>query len=110
MFGTFRDYVILTSEGEDQGFWVDLRAGNTQYQAYPLGIEKPGPSALTATAVHDGHGQLTAHITYKYLITYYRAATMKADDDSELPAPFYGAESELGQVVEVNPLRSRCKQ
>ena len=44
----YRDYIVLTSEGSDQGFWVDLREGET-LQAHPLGIDKPISEDWTAT-------------------------------------------------------------
>ena len=38
--GEFRDYFIITSEGEDQGFIVDLRE-DKELRAYPLGFDPP---------------------------------------------------------------------
>ena len=48
----FNTYVILTSEGEDQGFWIDLRDDNNVI-AYPLGFDLPGPSSISVEAVTE---------------------------------------------------------
>lgn len=77
--GTFRDYVILTSEGDDQGWMVDLRE-DKNFQYVPLGIEPPPPGdSLAVSLVHElpdnvesvGFGELrqgTYIYTYAYLI------------------------------------------
>lgn len=60
-------YVILTSEGDDQGYWIDLREGET-LQAYPLGIDKP----------QAGHFSIT---------TYPSQGVVNADSDVTLRGP-----------------------
>ena len=48
----FNTYIILTSEGADQGFWIDLR-DDDNIVAYPFGFDGPGPSSITVAAVTE---------------------------------------------------------
>ena len=72
----FNTYIILTSEGADQGFWIDLRDDNIV--AYPFGFDGPGPSSITVAAVTevpDGvDTELTTSARYIkiYTRTHYR--------------------------------------
>ena len=50
---SFNTYVILTSEGTDQGYIVDMREGDGQYRAYALGFDPPGPDSYRAEAIDD---------------------------------------------------------
>ena len=77
------DYVILTSEGDDQGYWIDLRH-NSFGQAHPLGISPP-PSRNVDVSVEilDGAEGLAAGI-YGYAFTWLR---------NEQHAPLDGMES-----------------
>ena len=95
----FNTYVILTSEGADQGYIIDLREGEN-YQAYPLGFSEPGPSSYTVGLVNeipsnldskfhnkpDGDAELTENTYYHYLYTI-----VSLPDDRE--SPWYGMES-----------------
>lgn len=80
----FNTYVILTSEGADQGYIIDMREGKN-FQAYPLGFDAPGPDSYRAEAIDDipgGVGQrfynlpigtepkLTNNTYYHYTYTY----------------------------------------
>lgn len=49
----FNTYVILTSEGADRGYIVDMRESDGQYQAYTLGFDAPGPDSYGAEAIDD---------------------------------------------------------
>ena len=44
----FGNYAILTSEGTDQGYWIDLREGEARV-ARPLGLDKPVDNAAAIT-------------------------------------------------------------
>lgn len=93
----FRTYVIITSEGTDQGYIVDLREGDGQYAAYLLGINAPGPSSWLTEAVASIPGSvesrlknrtsagLSANSYYHYLYTY-----VSIDDRED---PWFGMES-----------------
>ena len=70
IISAFRDYVVITSEGIDQGFWIDLREGET-LRAYNLGIEPPATGAFTLRFVYNGDRIGTRHI-YIYKISYAR--------------------------------------
>ena len=86
----FNTYIILTSEGTDQGYMVDLREGEN-YQNIQLGLDAPDPIAapdsLGVTLVHSvpsgaessGDGDLSDG---SYIYTY---AYLLNDDDDELP-------------------------
>ena len=76
IISTFRDYVIITSEGNDQGYWVDLR-NPADIQARTLGVEPP-PDEAFAIEVENSHQypvannpRATPHV-YLYKITYVR--------------------------------------
>ena len=53
----FNTYVILTSEGADQGYIIDMRAGDGQYQAYPLGFDVPNADSIAASVVEEVPGR-----------------------------------------------------
>lgn len=88
---SFRTYVILISEGEDQGYLIDLRE-DKNYQNTSLGLDAPDtelyPDSLGVTLVHtvpdnaesEGEGELSeGTYIYSYAYLYYDA------DDDELP-------------------------
>lgn len=107
---SFNTYIILTSEGTDQGYIIDLREGEN-YQAYPLGFSEPGPSSYTVGLVNeipsnldskfhnkpDGDAQLSENTYYHYLYTI-----VSLPDDKE--SPWYGMESNPPQNELVDTL------
>ena len=106
----FGNYAILTSEGEDQGYWIDLRDLDLSepVQAHTLGIDKPTSSDWTATKypsdtlVSDTDDAdlvaLGPNIFVAYAISYVRdfPTLLSAPDDIPL---FNGMESELSDPV-----------
>lgn len=75
----FSTYAVLTSEGTDQGYMIDLRE-DKNYQNISLGLDPPDPTATTALAVslvHEvpdgtesgGEGDLSEG-TYLYSFAY----------------------------------------
>lgn len=102
VISAFRDYIMLTSEGTDQGFWVDFREGEARI-AHTLGIEPPTSDAWEiAQSVPPLDTDYTALVAYA--ITYVRefeAASGEVQPD-EL---FNGMESELSDAKYVFTLR-----
>ena len=106
----FNTYVILTSEGADQGYIIDLREGEN-YQAYPLGFSEPGPSSYTVGLVNEipsnlnskfynrfnREAELSENTYYHYLYTI-----VSLPDDRE--SPWYGMESNPPQNELVDTL------
>ena len=93
----FRDYVVLTSEGEDQGIWIDLREVLIP-QAYQLGLSRPPSESFSiAQNIHSGNrvqvaDSYVAGIVF-YRLTYTRqfeagVTTVSSTD------PFNGMESD----------------
>ncbi|MDE0323130.1 MAG: hypothetical protein OXN27_04350 [Candidatus Poribacteria bacterium] len=107
---SFNTYVILTSEGADQGYIIDLREGEN-YQAYPLGFSEPGPSSYTVGLVNEipsnlnskfhnkpnRGSELSENTYYHYLYTI-----VSLPDDKE--SPWYGMESNPPQNELVDTL------
>ena len=94
----FNTYVILTSEGADQGYIIDMRAGDDQYQAYPLGFDAPNADSIAASVVEEVPGgtesrlynrfsdqQLSGNTFYHYV---YTIVSLGDKED-----PWYGMES-----------------
>lgn len=96
---SFNTYIILTSEGADQGYIIDMREGEN-YQAYPLGFDRPGPSSYITELVdsvpsgldskfynrNNGASELSENTYYHYLWTI-----VSLPDDKE--SPWQGMES-----------------
>ena len=86
------DYLIWTTEGNDTGFWTDLRAGEN-FATYFLGIPPPllGPTLNPHNYPLPAFG--TPH-PYRYL---YRYAYVREffDDPSE---PFHGVQSNASDI------------
>ena len=96
---SFNTYVVLTSEGADQGYIVDLREGEN-YQAYPLGFSEPGPSSYTVGLVNEIPSNLNSKFYNRFNRgselsenTYYHYlwTIVSLPDDRE--SPWYGMES-----------------
>ena len=98
----YENFVILTSEGQDQGYWIDLR-DTDRIVAYPLGFNPPtfevvpylSGDGITLTADQGIELQTYAYI---YRFTYIRDArtpTEIANGSPELPPdePFNDIES-----------------
>ena len=95
----FNTYIILTSEGADQGYIIDMREGEN-YQVYPLGFDRPGPSSYFVSLVDEipsgldskfynrfnNNSELSENTYYHYLYTI-----VSLPDDKE--SPWYGMES-----------------
>ena len=107
---SFNTYIVLTSEGTDQGYIIDLREGGN-YQAYPLGFSEPGPSSYTVGLVNEipsnldskfhnkpnRGSELSENTYYHYLYTI-----VSLPDDKE--SPWYGMESNPPQNELVDTL------
>ena len=83
----YNTYVILTSEGTDTGYILDMRDSD-DITAYPLGLPAPGESALIAQASDTETGQLENFAVYEYKIS----TVALGDDDENII--WYGMESE----------------
>ena len=93
----FRDYVVLTSEGVDQGLWIDLRA-RTPLQAHRLGISLPPVASFSiAQNIHFGNRDRVAN-SYVAGIVFYRITYTRQFEAgvAEVPPadPFNGMESD----------------
>ena len=90
VISAFRDYIILTSEGEDQGYWVDFREDKDQV-ANTLGIVAPSSDAFDLQSDVPDNAEPTALVAY--VITYIRQ--FEAGVGEVLPDElFNGMESE----------------
>ena len=94
----FRTYIILTSEGDDQGYLIDLQEGTDQYQVIPLGFDAPAANLLATTVVEDipvgTESRLYNRFTDQQLsgnTFYHYVYTVASLDDKE--NPWYGMES-----------------
>lgn len=99
--GTFRDYVILTSEGTDQGYIIDLRE-DEELRAYPLGFTPPEGENFRVDAIEGEdfdrsdhnlasenlNAALTEDRYYAYAYTY-----LSFDEDKDPKDPWFGMES-----------------
>lgn len=65
----YENFVILTSEGEDQGYWIDLR--DETLTAYPLGFNPPD-FAVTMTRDLQTGGPINHQSIHFYRFTYVR--------------------------------------
>ena len=98
----FNTYVILISEGSDQGYLIDLREGK-DYAAYTLGLDPPADSALVSASPGD-HAQIEGVPAgfYQYKITYVRLYdplhTVVAPDQDD---PFLDMESNANLGISV---------
>lgn len=93
----FNDYVMLTSEGVDQGLWIDLRP-STPLQAHRLGISLPPVESFSiAQNVHSGNRDRVAN-SYVAGIVFYRLTYTRQFEAgvAEVPPtdPFNGMESD----------------
>ena len=93
----FRDYVVLTSEGADQGIWIDLREVLIP-QAYQLGISRPSFESFSiAQNIHSGNREQVAS-SYVTGIVFYRLTYTRQFEAgvAQVPArdPFNGMESD----------------
>ncbi len=101
----FNTYIILTSEGEDQGYMVDMREGK-DYQTITLGLNTTGPGPDEnqqnlggVTVVNDvpsgaevgGDGDLSeGGYIYRYAFLYY--------DTNDRELPWNGMQSNIWNV------------
>jgi len=85
----FNSYVIITSEGDDQGYIIDLREGE-DFNTISLGLPPPGDSSFSVNqGTDDTRNQdegLLDSTSY-----YYRLTFVALPDDEE--TPWYGMES-----------------
>lgn len=97
----FRDFAIFKSEGEERGFWIDLR-DDTDNIAYPLGIDAPVSTFTHAPNVNADERLITGY-TYVFRLSYVRDFSSRIDilegNPSAVPELFEGAESNLGPAV-----------
>jgi|TARA_Y100000310_G_scaffold299952_1_gene335228 pimeloyl-ACP methyl ester carboxylesterase len=84
-----KDVVVLTSEGDDRGKWIDLSNGEALALAYPLTI--PEPDVKSVTLVDGGtSGGMQASALYFYALTYHRHFS-----------PLDGSESRMSNTLTV---------
>ena len=94
----FNTYVILTSDGQDQGYITDMQERDGQYTAYPLGLDAPIETSLATEVVEEipdgtesrlynrfSSQQLTGNAFYHYM---YTLVSLGDKED-----PWYGMES-----------------
>ena len=99
----FGNYAIITSEGTDQGYWVDLRDGKGR-MARPLGLDKPSSDDFSITkypaqSVVDADDEVTLKgptFFVAYTISYVREFEVQAglSGNDQL---FNGMESEYAE-------------
>lgn len=95
----FDDYVILTSEGSDIGWWLyNVKESIEDITAHPMSFEKPDftPSFMALNR-RRSEGIETGKIFY-YKLTYAN------DIDQEALHPFQGIEGQSGEASKVNAL------
>ena len=96
----FGNYVVFTSEGEDQGYIVDIR-DDDDYQIFPLGF--PAPSSVTAEAIPNNNklefGKIYVfRLTHLYAIGRSGAHIVRGDTTGARSDRIIGGmESELGE-------------
>ena len=90
----YKDFVILTSEGEDQGYWID-RSDEDDIKAYPLGFNPP-TFEVTPTSLNNSNFTGFALTNVFYRFTYVRDTRSPSEvtAGNELPEePFNTVES-----------------
>lgn len=129
LISEYNDFYIITSEGEDQGYWIDIREGETP-TAYNLGINPPmltyqqfpiDPTNDPEIAAQGGFRELADDkkfvgdldgfpnntIYFVYKITYVRKTQEYIEglpSEEQEPIPFNGTESEASEdiVISIN--------
>ena len=79
----YKDFDILTSEGEDQGYWIDTR-DEDELVAYPLGFNPPTFDVTfdvsgSGLIVDDNQGFADVNLVHFYRFTYIRNVEIGAD-------------------------------
>lgn len=95
---SFKTYAILTSEGNDRGFFVDLREEN-DIKAYPLGFDAPEIESIQATARSGIPTNIPSELRSadqtltqgEYSFYHYRWTFVSLNDPKN--DPWYGMES-----------------
>lgn len=78
-----KNVVVLTSEGEDRGYWIDLHDYLPNAAAYPFGVTPPDWSAAVATPT-TGAGNIASPGYYYYRLVFERNSLDIGEDE-----PFY---------------------
>ena len=79
----YENFVILTSEGEDKGYWIDLREDTLK--AYPLGFNPPTFDTslqLSGAGLLEGQGIELQTYAYIYRFTYIRDTRTPTEIDT----------------------------
>ena len=110
-------YVVLTSEGNDNGYWIDLRDADS-IEIHTLGVDAPPASGLTAAAAvigqvddtdralgywepaHGTNHPIQRQYQLLYKMTYVRRHARGFPVPNPSP-PFYGMESPASDNVSV---------
>ena len=108
----YENFVMITSEGQDQGYWIDLRdEDDTQeYKAYPLGFNPPTfdvAMQLSGTGITLSEGQGIELQTYAYIyrFTYIRDTRTPTEIEAGKmlsEEPFADVESNPSEPVLLN--------
>ena len=87
-----REYAILTSEGNDQGYWIDLREGNPNLLSiYPLGLNPPVPGIAFVGSQVDKSDGFSGEGWIGYILTWHRDAPGEPLDGMESNGTAYQA-------------------
>lgn len=106
----YENFDIIISEGEDQGYWIDLTNTDEEIIAYPLGFDPP-TFEVTPSILPDSRGGVNATQVHFYRFTYVRdlrklqeemlavrqSGTITGDDISE--EPFNDVESNPSSAI-----------
>ena len=91
---TAPDYLIVTSEGDDLGFWIDLNEQSTTFKhAFQLGLDVPHAAQIAAIGHTTTGTGFSGDGWLRYRLTWLRNAPGE---------PFDGAESSPSGTVDVN--------
>ena len=105
----YEDFDIITSEGEDRGYWIDL-TDDDEIIAYPLGFDPP-TFEVTPSILPNSRGGVNATQIYFYRFTYVydlkklqeemlavgKTGSLTGDDISE--EPFNDMESNPTEAI-----------
>ena len=96
--GNFENFVILTSEGQDSGFWIDI-GDMDAIEGYPLSFEAPD-FTTTESTYHTAATSGPDRTKYYY----YKFVYARAQDDATDDVPIGDMVGDASEVVESEPI------
>ena len=117
----YKDFILITSEGIDQGYWIDIRKED-DIKAYPLGFNPPDFTVKAIPQNTGGTGTFLDGVTIFYRFTYIRDTRTpteirqgilpeaepedipfdEAQDENPIIEPFFNVESNPSQPILVD--------